>query len=587
MSRPPGRMAEVLELLRRAAWSEAEALLRQLTDADPGDAGARNLLGVAVQQQHREAEAVGHLLAACEIEPGNAEYRSNLAAMQLLLGRFAEAEASARTASVLDPGRADAYANLGTAQRRQGRPEEAIASYRRATTLRPDIASYRNNLGDLLLQVGRIEEAVPEFRAVLAGAPDNLKARSDLIMTLNYSEAVGAAELLEEARAFGRIATGKAAGHRTFASPPHVDGAPFRIGFVSGDLRHHAVVQFLEAALDGLRQHGHDLHAYATREAADEVTERLRPRFAGWHRISRMGDREAARQIAADGIHILFDLSGHTGGNRLPLFAHRPAPVMASWLGYSGSTGLAEMDYLIADRFVVPAGDERFYSERPVRLPHSYLLFNPPARAPQVPPLPMLSKGFVTFGSFNNLSKLGATTIAAWAGLLRATPNSRLLLKSPTLPPADARRLVDALFAPHGIEPGRIDVLGRIADVQQHLAAYAGIDICLDPFPYAGTTTTCEALWMGRPVLSLRGDRFTARVGVSLLSTVGLADWVADDVARYVASGAARASDTAGLDRLSRRLREQVRASPLCDADRFAADLDAALRRMWDERHTA
>ncbi|WP_374623589.1 tetratricopeptide repeat protein, partial [Devosia sp.] len=515
---------------------------------------------------------------------GKAEFHSNLAAVLVLEGDFVGAEVSAHRAIEIDPGRADALANLGTAQRRQGRPEDAVASYRRAAALRPDIASYRNNLGDLLLQLGRVEQAIPELRAVVAAAPDNLKARSDLIMTLCYSDAVGAAELLDEARRFGEVASRRAMAQRIGAAQPREEGAPFRIGFVSGDLRHHAVAQFIEGVLDGLLRFGHELHAYVTRDAADEVTARLLPRFAGWHPIFGLGNLEAARQIASDGIHILFDLSGHTGGNRLPLFAYRPAPVAASWIGYSGTTGLPEMDYLLADRHVLPVGDEGFYSERPVRLPHSYLLFNPPSRAPQVPPLPALANGFVTFGSFNNLSKLSGSTIAAWARLLQAVPDSRLVLKSPTLSSADARRLVDSRFAAHGIDPLRIDVLGRIASVQQHLAAYAAIDIALDPFPYAGTTTTCEALWMGRPVLSLKGTRFTARVGDSLLSTAGLADWVAADLEGYVAAGVARASDVSGLDRLSRRLREQVRASPLCATDRFAADLDAALRRMWDQR---
>ena len=552
--------------------------------AHPANGKLNNLIGIALQQQLRFDEAAVHMARACELEPTNPEFHSNLAATLILNRRFPEAETAARRAIALSNERADAHANLGTALRRQGRQEEAVASFRAAALLRPDFPSYRTNVGDILQQLGRINEAIVELRAVVASAPDNLKARSDLIMTLNYSDAIDGAELLREARALGELATRKASGRRIDARPNRTAGAPLRIGFVSGDLRHHAVAQFLEGVLPILRSAGHALYAYATRDAADEMTERLRGWFAGWHDISRTSDRAAAELVAGHGIHVLVDLSGHSGANRLPLFAYRPAPVTASWIGYSGTTGLAEMDYLISDRHVVPEGDAALHIETPIWLPDSYLLFHRPASAPETSELPVLASGHRTFGSFNNLSKLSEVTIATWSRVLNAVAGSRLVLKSPTLASEEGLRLVAPRFAAHGVGADRLTVLGRIADTSAHLAAYAQVDICLDPFPYAGTTTTCEALWMGRPVVTLDGARFAARVGASLLRTAGLADWVAQSEADYVEVARQKAADIEGLVQLSRGLRAQVLASPLMDAERFGSQLNAVFETMWAER---
>lgn len=563
----------------------AVASLERILAAEPDNVVALNLLGAARMQQRRFADAEALFASATTLEPQRAEYFSNLSSSRLMLGDFAAAEGAARQALSLDPRRADAHANLGTALRRQGRLEEAAECFGAAAVLRPDLASYRNNHADLLLMLGRLPPAIAELKAVVTAHPRNLKARSDLIMALNYDEAVDGPQLLEEARRYGDVARPATAvtRPRTVRKPDE----KLRIGLLSGDLRQHSVAHFIEAPLRLLRQNGHEVFAYATRRGGDAVTARLRPMFSGWRELDGRSDSEAAAIIAADRVHILIDLSGHTGANRLSLIAREPAPVTASWIGYSGTSGVIGMDYIIADRRVLPPGDEGHFTELAVRLPDSYLLFQPPPYAPPVPPLPYADNGHVTFGSFNNLTKLSEGTIAAWARILAKVPGSRLVLKSPTLSEALGKRLIEARFTRHGVEPGRLDVLGSIADPGEHLLAYGLFDIGLDPFPYNGTTTTCEALWMGRPVLSLRGDRFTARVGDSLMSTVGLADWVADDVDGYVALAATRAADLGGLSRLSAGLRGQMRDSPLVDAPRFAEGLEVAFEQMWQDRQTA
>jgi protein O-GlcNAc transferase len=295
-----------------------------------------------------------------------------------------------------------------------------------------------------------------------------------------------------------------------------------------------------------------------------------------------MSDEAVIAAIRDDGIDILVDLSGHTTGNRLAVFAARPAPVQCSWLGYFGTTGLAEIDYLIADRFVVPPGEEAFYSEAIWRLPDSYLCFTPPREAPQG--VPSTAAGApLTFGCFNNLLKINPAVVSAWSAILEAVPESRLLLKTRQLDdPALGQALV-AQFAAHAIAPDRVVCAGG-GPRAALLAAYGAVDIALDPFPYGGGTTTIEALWMGVPVVSLRGDRFTGRVGDSVLTTSGLPELVADSVADYVGRARDLAQDRLRLAALRAGLRDRLAASPLCDAPRFARHLEGAWRRMWRDR---
>ncbi|MDC9824849.1 tetratricopeptide repeat protein [Devosia sp. ZB163] len=578
------QLAKALALIRRGASAEAESLLRSALEAVQPSAEALNLLAFSIQQQGRLAESVEIWAEATRLEPTRSELFSNLAGAQLALRREAEAAASARQAINLDPSRADAHANLGGALRRLGQWEEAVSHLRRASELRPDFASYRNNLGDVLQQLGRIDEAIPLLRSVVADHPANLKARSDLLMAMNYGDAVYGADLHEEARRYGAAANASIAGKPRPVLVPREPGQSLRIGLVSADLRTHSVARFLPDALTGLKTRGVQLFAYPTWAGEDQVTAQLRRLFAGWTPIDRMSDRAAAHAIAADNLDILIDLSGHTGGNRLPVFAFRPAQVTATWIGYSGTTGLETMDYIIADRYVLPPEDERFYSERPWRLPDCYLLFSPAEDGPEIAPLPAAATGRVTFGSFNNLSKIGDDTLDAWARILKGVPGSRLVLKSPTLPEDVARRLMVARLAVRGIEEARLEILGRIPQAESHLSAYSAIDIALDPFPYAGTTTTFEALWMGRPVVTLRGNRFTARVGDSVLSNLGLTDWIAPDVDAYVDLALRKAADISSLQQLSASLRDRLRASPLGDADRFADNLLNAFNGMLASR---
>jgi predicted O-linked N-acetylglucosamine transferase (SPINDLY family) len=353
-----------------------------------------------------------------------------------------------------------------------------------------------------------------------------------------------------------------------------------KIGYVSPDFRDHVVGLNL---LPLFREHDRDrfeIIAYSNVLRPDATTERFQRYAAVWHNIRQLSDEALAEQIRADRIDILFDLAGHTARNRLLVFARKPAPVQITWAGYVGTTGLAAMDYLLADRHEVPPGAERYYRERVLRMPDGYVCYDPPAYAPPVGPLPALGRGRATFGCFNNPAKITPQVIEAWAGILRRLPGARLVLKfKGWSDPCVARRFT-AMFAAEGIEPQRLEMLGHSPHVEL-LAEYGRIDLALDSFPYSGGLTTCEALWMGVPVITCPGETFASRHSLSHLSTVGLTETIASDWDEYVELAVALAGDLPRLAALRAGLRERMAASPLMDAPRFARNIEAAYRAMW------
>ena len=323
-----------------------------------------------------------------------------------------------------------------------------------------------------------------------------------------------------------------------------------------------------------------EVFCYSNHSINDDVTVRLRRHADGWRDIVGQTDDAVAQRIREDGIDILVDLAGHTAGNRLLTLALKPAPVQATWIGYIATTGLKAVDYIIGDRYVIPPQDERYYVEQAVRLPHCFLCFTPPQLPIEVSPLPALSGAGITFGCFNNTAKLTPQTIAAWARLLSALPRSRLFLKSTGFGDELTRAHYRDLFAAHGVEAERLKFAGP-SPRHEYLAAYREVDVGLDPFPFNGGTTTVEALWMGVPVVTLRGDRFVSRMGESIMMNLGLEECVAGTEDAYIAEAVALASDLPRLAGLRQRLREQLLNSPLCDGPGFARDLETSYRTMW------
>jgi protein O-GlcNAc transferase len=411
----------------------------------------------------------------------------------------------------------------------------------------------------------------------VALAPDNFEARSNLLMTLHSLPQVSVADILETARAYGaELPRRPAPAFRNSADP----GRRLRIGYVSADLREHPVGFFLDAILASHHEARVETVLYSDMAYSDAQTERLRSLAGDWRVIAGVSDDEAARRIAADGIDILVDLAGHTGSNRLSLFGMRAAPVQASWLGYFGTTGVPAMDYVLADGVVLPAGDEAVFTEAPVRLPAPYLCWTPPRSAVEAATFPGLAQSAVTFGCFNNRAKITDEVVAVWAKILSRVAGSTLFLKSWSLADAGNRQgLIDA-FDGHGIAAGRL-IFEGLSSREEGLAAYNRVDIALDPFPFGGCTTTADTLWMGVPVVTMAGARWSGRMSQTILKAVGLEDWVAPDRDAYVEMAARAASDLAALAPLRSGLRDRVTASPFCDGPALTRNLEAAYRAMW------
>jgi predicted O-linked N-acetylglucosamine transferase (SPINDLY family) len=355
-----------------------------------------------------------------------------------------------------------------------------------------------------------------------------------------------------------------------------------RIGYVSPDFRAHSVASFLEPVLARHDTDNFDVVCYAQVAHPDRTTERLRQLAGHWRDTCAQSDEQVANMIRQDRIDILVDLAGHTRNNRLTVFTHRPAPIQLTYLGYPNTTGLPQIDYRLTDALADPPEADALHTERLVRLPRGFLCYSAPQDAPAVSPLPATAVGHITFGSLNNLAKVNEQVVELWARVLHAVPGAQLLLKGKALcDQATAGRFVE-MFARHRIPADRLRLASWAATRAQHLTTYAQVDIALDPFPYNGTTTTCEALWMGVPVVALAGDRHAARVGVSILTHVGLREFIATTPDDYVRTAAGLAADRARLVALRASLRRRMADSPLCDGAAFTRDIEATYRAMWE-----
>jgi predicted O-linked N-acetylglucosamine transferase (SPINDLY family) len=593
----------------------AETLLREVIALRPRHPEALHLLGVLCAQSGRVAEAAELLRQAVALKPYFTEAQSNLGAALVAAGQVAEAETMLRQVLLLRPDHAYSHSNLGRALQQQGKIDEAITSYRRALQLNPNFIEThyrlatalaergeisaaiaaceqallceprfldaRNGLANLLREVGREHDALALYRGVIAADPGHVEAHASLLTLLNGLPDAPPVEIFREHvlwdERHARSLRQGAAPHTNSKDPDR----RLRIGYVSGDFFSHSVAYFIEPLLAAHDRDRVELFAYADVARPDAVTQRLRGHVPNWRNISGMSNPQLADTVRGDAIDLLVDLGGHTAGNRLLAFARKPAPVQVTYLGYPNTTGMSAMDYRLTDARADPPGAEALHSEKLMRLPDTFLCYRPPEDAPPVAAPPATANGFVTFGSFNAVSKINDPLLDLWARVLAAVPGSRLLLKAKHLSAEINRRRVHGAMAARGVDAGRVELLPPTARVPEHLALYGRMDVALDSFPYHGTTTTCEALWMGVPVVTLAGDRHVSRVGVSLLTTVGLAECIAATEAEYVARAAALAGDAGRLKTLRTGMREQVRASALCDAPRFARNVEAAYRDMW------
>jgi predicted O-linked N-acetylglucosamine transferase (SPINDLY family) len=494
-------------------------------------------------------------------------------------GRLEEAVAACRQGLAIAPTRSALHNNLALALRRLGRTSEAIDAFETAITHDGRNVEAMSNLANTLRGIGRMGEALSLYRRALTVAPGHVDVRANFLMTLQYATDVAPREVTEEHRRWGEL----------FASTPRDDhgarardeGKRLRVGYLSPDFRAHSVAWFLDAILRCHDAQEVEVFGYADVARPDGTTARFATQVQAWRNVHALDDAALAARIAEDEIDVLVELAGHTEHSRLGVMARRPAPVQVTYLGYPCTTGLAAIDYRIVDALTDPPGSEALSTETLVRPAPGFLVYAPPWDAPEVAPLPAARAGFVTFGSFNATSKLNEDVLATWAALLARVPDSRLVLKG--LPFADdavCARFRNS-FATRGIAPERVWLRPFAQGREAHLATYGEIDVALDTFPYNGTTTTCEALWMGVPVVTLGGAAHAGRVGVSLLTQVGRTAWIADTRDAYVAIAAALAADRSALAAERATLRETVRASGLTDGPGFTRALERFYRAAW------
>ena len=570
-------------LLRERAVEPAVESYTQALLLEPDRAEAHANIAQALRAVGRLDAALVHMQRLTELQPLNTDAQVDCGVVLQSLGRHNEAVVRYRRALVDEPRNVRALTSLGTALAALDRHGDALDHYQRAVAIDSTCAAGHAGVAVELHGQGRTAEALQSFRRAVEAGPDHIEAHSSMLFLLSF--VADAQSYLDEARRYGAKVTAQAPA----LGPPLAAlsalsalDLPLRIGIVSGDLRDHPVASFLEGVLRSLDPRRVSVFAYVTHALEDEVTVRLRRCCTSWVSLAGMDDDAAARRIHADALHALIDLAGHTAHNRLSLFASRLAPVQVSWLGYFASTGVPGVDYVLADLASVPEAARAHFSERVWYLPQTRLCFTPPAQSLGLlaTGLPAARNGHGTVGCFQSLSKINDDVLVAWSRVLAAAPGSRLRVQAGRLGSPEAQAALSARMKRAGIAAERVSLMPA-APKLRYLEAYGEVDVLLDTFPYPGGTTTCEALWMGVPTLTLEGSTMLSRQGASMLRSVGLDDWVATDVDDYVERALRLTADIQVLARLRSGLREQVRCSALFDPDRFARAFESALEGMW------
>lgn len=564
---------------------DAEESFRRVIALQPLHALAHDGLGNSLAAAGRHDAAIPCFRQATLLQPDFVNAYCNWGDAFFAINNHAEALSKYHQALALAPRLPHALFQIGSLFMDQKRYLDALPWLEQVLEIQPELVAARVNLAVCLHELGRYAEEKVAYRRAIEADATCMAAHSGLLMALTDDPDCTPEAYLQDARYFAQVARSLA---RPYSAWPALQnwhpGQALRVGLVSGDLRHHPVGHFIEGVLANLDPTKIELFAYQITPHEDALTARLKPMFNTWRYIGMLevDDASAANIIHNDGIHVLIDLGGHTRFNRLSTFAWKPAPVQVSWLGYFASTGVLGMDYLLADRVLVPQAHLAHFSEEIAYLPETRVCYFPHqiAKNMAVADLPALENGYLTFGCFQNLRKLNDRVLALWAQVMQALPTTRLLIMNKQLETASTRQAFLQRIAKAGIAPDRVTIEGE-CDYRNYLEAYADVDMVLDTLPFTGCTTTCEAIWMGVPTLTLCGDRLVGRQGVSLLRCIGLEDWIAVDTEDFVARALKHASDLGRLAALRTTLRHKMACSPLVDSPRFARHLENILHELW------
>jgi protein O-GlcNAc transferase len=606
-------LASVLERLGRE--EDAIAAHRAAIEIEPKNSALHGNLGVLLQKSGRAQEAADAFEVAVTLAPESPEAHNNFANMLQATDEFEAAETEFKRAINLNPNYANAYQNLGSLLIEIGRTEDGIQALRRAVAIQPNhaqafanlstglnllgehhdaaaaarraieiapnLADAQNNLGAALRALGDHAGAEVAYRQAVALDPTHTQAHSNLIYSLDFNAAYDVRDhQAERRRWYQQHGKPLANEFRPHSNDPTV-GRRLRIGYVSADFRHHSATNVFGPAVRLYDPAAFDVICYACNTMQDDVTELFRAAATEWRDVARMSDERLAEQIRNDRIDILVDLSGHSAGNRLPVFARKPAPIQITAWGFATGTGLESIDYFFADKIVVPEDERDLYAEKIRYLP-SHLPYMPPNQFPDLAEPPCFNSDHVTFGSFNRLEKVNDLALGVWAEILARAPNTRLIIKSQALDgPMILSEFKDRMAAV-GIEPDRYDLLG--SDPQpEHLAKHALVDIMLDPFPHGGGTSSADSLWMGVPIVALCGDTIPGRLGASALHALGLDDFIAANKDEYIEIAVAKTYDRYYLRELRRSLREKILSSPVGDPSQYVGAVESIYRDIWTE----
>lgn len=565
--------------LLRGDLRRAEECLGIALALDPDHKAAWNDRGAALLNMGRTEDARRHFEEALTRDPQDPDALGNLGLVYLLANELNASAEICRRAIQSNP--ANAFANniLGNVLRAQGKLQEAVQAFQQALQVNAAYTEAHNNLALSYHSQGQVEEAVSHYRRAMELRTDCTTSHSNLLHSMHYLPD-------NDLDAHFREHLNWAEAHGQFELPTEYSNTPalerkLRVGYVSPDFRRHPVGLFIEPILAGHDPAQIETYCYSGAATPDEVTRGIENRVHCFRVINWLNNDEIAKQIAADGIDILVDLAGHTANNRLTVFARKPAPIQMSYLGYGGTTGLKAVDYRLTDEIADPSGEPCRHSEQLIRLKSGLLCYAPESDLPTVQPPPALANGYVTFGSFNNPTKVNERTAEVWARLMHELPNARLILKYPSLGDSGTSDRCMRLFTAHGISRDRIKILGGKRPRADHFAAYGEIDIMLDTFPYSGSTTTCESLWMGVPVIALRGQSYVGRISAGILSTIGIRELITESTDEYIQRALQLAASTDQLAAIRSSLRKTMQASPLCDSAAYTHEIETVYRDVW------
>jgi len=561
-------------------FNEAKQLLEKAIQINPDYADAHNNFGNVLIELGDYQKAMGCFQKTIEIQPNFTQAHSNLGIVLKELGDYQKAISCFQKAIEIQPNFAQAHNNLGTAFKELEEYQKAMNCYQEAIKIEPNNADAHYNLGIVFKELGEYQKAIICNEKAINLKPDYVRAYSNMMLTSLLLEKVDPKDYLAKTKKF-RLSLKPI--NSDLLLKYKFDNRPekLKIGFVSGDFQQHPVGFFLLDTLKNLKDKNLELIAYSNSQKKDSLSVKLKSHFTNWREITNQSDKKVVNQIREDGIHILFDLSGYSAKNRLPIFINKPAPIQISWAGFLASTGIPEVDYIIGDPYVTPKDNANHFAEKIFCLPNIWCCFSVPEFEVKINEPPAIKNRYITFGCFNNLSKINNEVIALWSKILKAIPKSKIFLKTKQLNDPYVKEKIMNYFKKNNINSNLL-ILEGSSPRNVLLDTYNKVDIALDPFPYSGGTTSFESTWMSTPVLTKKGTTFVSRTTGSINHNCGMSDWIASDENEYVKKAIKFSANFEQLSKINKSLRKTALESPLFNSLLFAKQLDTALWEMWN-----